>query len=214
MKQTSLKYRDLALFAMFAAIVLLLGLTPLGFIPLVVIKATIVHVPVILGSILLGPKKGAALGGLFGLCSLITNTVSPALTSFVFTPFYAMPGQQHGSWLSLIICFIPRILVGIIPYFVYTGLQKAMKHNSKAELLSLGIAGISGAMLNTVLVMSLIYLLFGESYAAARGLPAEALTGAILAVVGTNGVAEALIAAILTGAIGKILLKLQRKHTQ
>ncbi|MFR5069343.1 MAG: ECF transporter S component [Eubacteriales bacterium] len=100
MNKLNVKYRDLVLLALFAAIVLVLGFTPLGFIPLVVIKATIVHIPVIIGSIVLGPKKGAILGALFGICSLITNTVSPALTSFVFTPFYPLPGQEHGSWLS------------------------------------------------------------------------------------------------------------------
>ena len=91
MNKLNVKYRDLVLLALFAAIVLVLGFTPLGFIPLVVIKATIVHIPVIIGSIVLGPKKGAILGALFGVCSLITNTVSPALTSFVFTPFYPLP---------------------------------------------------------------------------------------------------------------------------
>ncbi len=214
MNQTKRTYYDLVLWALFAAIVLLLGFTPLGFIPLVVIKATIVHVPVILGSVLLGPKKGAVLGALFGLCSLITNTVSPALTSFAFTPFYPLPGQEHGSWLSLFVCFVPRILVGIIPYFVYVGLQKAMHHNRKAEFLSLAAAGISGALINTGLVMGLIYVLFGESYAAARNLAADALIWAILAVVGTNGVAEAAVAAICTCGIGKILLQLKRRKGQ
>ncbi len=214
MNQSTLKYRDLVLLALFAAIVLVLGLTPLGFIPLAVIKATIVHVPVIIGSIVLGPKKGAILGALFGVCSLISNTVSPALTSFAFTPFYPLPGQEHGSWLSLIICFIPRILVGIVPYFVYRGLQKLMKHNGKAEFVSLAIAGIAGSMTNTVLVMGLIGLMFGDSYAAVTNTAASALLLTLLGVVGTSGAAEAAIAGILTCVIAKVLLKLKRSQKQ
>ena len=214
LNKLNVKYRDLVLLALFAAIVLVLGFTPLGFIPLVVIKATIVHIPVIIGSIVLGPKKGAILGALFGICSLITNTVSPALTSFVFTPFYPLPGQEHGSWLSLIICFVPRILVGIVPYFVYAGLLKLMKHNSKAEFVSLAVAGVCGSMVNTILVMGLIGLMFGDSYAAANNIASDALLGTIMFVVGTNGVAEAVIAGIITCVIAKVLLKLKRSQKQ
>ena len=161
---------------------------------------------------MLGPKKGAILGALFGVCSLITNTVTPALTSFVFTPFYPLPGQEHGSWLSLIICFVPRILVGIVPYFVYVGLQKLMKHNSKAEFFSLAVAGVCGSMVNTTLVMGLIGLMFGDSYAAANNIASDALLGTIMFVVGTNGVAEAVIAGIITCVIAKVLLKLKRSQ--
>ena len=131
-----------------------------------------------------------------------------------FTPFYPLPGQEHGSWLSLIICFVPRILVGIVPYFVYAGLQKLMKHNSKAEFVSLAVAGVCGSMVNTILVMGLIGLMFGDSYAAANNIASDALLGTIMFVVGTNGVAEAVIAGIITCVIAKVLLKLKRSQKQ
>ena len=67
--------------AMMAAIVILLANTPLGLIQLPTIKATTTHIPVILGAILLGPMAGAILGGVFGLCSLISNTVAPVAAS-------------------------------------------------------------------------------------------------------------------------------------
>ena len=54
----------------------------------------------------------------FGLTSFINNTMNPTPTSFVFTPFYSIAGVS-GGWGSVIICFLPRILVGIIPYYVY-----------------------------------------------------------------------------------------------
>ena len=53
--------------ALMAAIVILLANTPLGMIQLPVIKATTVHIPVILGAVLLGPMAGAVLGGVFGI---------------------------------------------------------------------------------------------------------------------------------------------------
>ena len=42
---------------MFLAILLLLALTPLGFITLGPLNSTTMHIPVIIGSIVLGPKS-------------------------------------------------------------------------------------------------------------------------------------------------------------
>ena len=72
--------------AMMAAIVVLLANTPLGMIQLPIIKATTTHIPVIIGAILLGPMAGAVLGGVFGLCSLVSNTVAPVAASICFSP--------------------------------------------------------------------------------------------------------------------------------
>jgi uncharacterized membrane protein len=208
MKNVSQKTVGLVQLALLGAIIVLMTLIPfLGYIPLGVIRATIIHVPVIIGSILLGPKKGAALGFLFGLTSLLNNTFNPTITSFVFTPFYSAAGLG-GNPLSLIICFVPRILVGIVPYYVYQLLTKKCFHQKKGHVVSLGIAGIAGAMTNTILVMNMIYLFFGQSYAQAREIAFSQLyTVAILPVVGINGVLEAIISAILVTAVTKPLLK-------
>ena len=211
MNQATVKYRDFVLLALFTAIVFVLGLTPLGMVPLGLIKATTLHIPVIIGCLLLGPRYGAVLGFMFGLVSFLSNTMSPAALSFAFTPLIPVPGTPNGSPLSLIICFVPRILVGVVPWFVYRGLQKLMKESSRGEVLSMAIAGAVGAVLNTALVMSLIYFLFRDAYASLKGVPVEAVAGLVLGVVGTNGVAETALAAVLTPALGKILLSLKRR---
>ena len=54
--------------ALMAAIIIVLANTPLGMIQLPIIKATTVHIPVIIGAVLLGPFAGAVLGGVFGIC--------------------------------------------------------------------------------------------------------------------------------------------------
>ena len=66
--------------ALMAAIVIVLANTPLGMIQLPIIKATTVHIPVILGAILLGPGAGAILGAVFGICSLVSNTMAVSYT--------------------------------------------------------------------------------------------------------------------------------------
>ena len=68
------------------------------------------------------------------------------------------------------------------------------------------LAGVSGAMTNTIGVMGLIYILFGEQYAIAGGKDPQLLLGVIIGVIGTNGVVEAIIAAILTAGVCKAVI--------
>ena len=87
MRSTKHDTRWMVSVALMAAIVIVLANTPLGMIQLPIIKATTVHIPVIIGAILLGPTAGGVLGGVFGLCSLFSNTTAPTLLSFAFSPF-------------------------------------------------------------------------------------------------------------------------------
>lgn len=195
--------------ALFTAIIFVLAMVPgLGYIPLGIIRATTIHIPVIIGALVLGPKKGALLGGMFGLTSLINNTINPTVTSFVFSPVLAMEmAGVKGAVMSLVICFIPRILIGIVPYYVYAGIRKMMKKGRLSMLTALGTAAVAGSLTNTLLVMNLIYFFFGQQYAVAKEMPYEALYGSILGIIGMNGVPEAIVAAILVTAIGQVFFK-------
>ncbi len=205
------KTRQMVQMALLGAIILVMAFTPfLGYIPLGFTRATIIHIPVILGSLLLGPKKGAMLGALFGITSLINNTMNPTVTSFVFTPFYSV-GETHGNFWSLVICFVPRILVGIVPYYVYRLIQKLFKNRKKGQIVSLSLAGLAGSLVNTLLVMNFIFLFFSQGYAQANEVSIDALYGFILTIIGMNGIPEAIVAALLTVALGKVLLTLQEK---
>ena len=101
------------------------------------------------------------------------------------------------------ICFVSRILVGIVPYYIYKGLKK-VKDN---DALALTCAGVGGSLTNTLLVMNMIYFFFGQSYASAKEMDISSLYGAILALIGIDGVPEAIVAGGLTLAICKALLK-------
>lgn len=90
MNQSRKKTKFLVLLTMFCSIQVVLMLTPLGYIPLGPVRATTMHIPVILAGILLGVKGGAITGLVFGLSSVIINTITPTITSFVFTPFYSL----------------------------------------------------------------------------------------------------------------------------
>ena len=110
----------------------------------------------------------------------------------------------------MIICFIPRILVGIVPYYVYKLTLRFVSEDTRKRGVSgigLVLAGISGALVNTLLVMNMIFLFFRDAYAEANGVAASAVYTFILSVIGINGVPEAIVAGILTLCIGRVLLK-------
>lgn len=192
--------------ALFAALIILMAFTPfLGYIPLGFTRATIIHIPVILASLILGPKKGAFLGGVFGATSFINNTMNPTITSFVFTPFYTLAGFEGGIG-SLVICFIPRILVGVVPYYVYKLLNKVSQNKKGTGIVPLAAAGVAGALTNTLLVMNLIFLFFRDQYAAANSVAVDGVYKFILSIIGINGVPEAIVAGILITALGKVFM--------
>ena len=185
-----------------AAIVILLANTPLGMIQLPVIKATTVHIPVILGAVLLGPMAGAVLGGVFGICSLISNTTAPPLLSFAFSPFMSttgLAGAIKAVWIS-VGC---RVMIGVGSGWLWILLRKLKVNTS----IALPITGFAGSRLNTILVMGSIYFLLAAEYAGARNVAVDAVWGLILGTVTASGIPEALAGAVLTGFIGKVMLK-------
>lgn len=123
----NINIKSFTLTAMFLAIMIILAITPLGFIPIGPINATTMHIPVIIASIILGPKIGAGLGGIFGILSLARSTIVITPMSFVFSPFIANPLTGQGDWRAVIVAIVPRILIGIVPYFVYIGINRLMK---------------------------------------------------------------------------------------
>lgn len=188
--------------ALMAAIVVVLANTPLGLIPLPMIKATTTHIPVILGAILFGPLAGGILGAVFGICSMISNTITPALLSFAFSPFLAASaaGALKAVWVS-VGC---RAMIGIVAGWLWIGLKKL----GAKDLIALPIVGFVGSMTNTVFVMGSIYFLLRPEYAEAMGVAVDAVFGLVMGVITGSSVLEALVALVLVTAIGKALLQL------
>lgn len=192
--------------ALMAAIVIVLANTPLGMIQLPIIKATTVHIPVIIGAILLGPGAGAILGAVFGICSLISNTMAPTLLSFAFSPFMSasgIPGAIKAIWIS-VGC---RILIGVAAGWLWKLLTR-LKVNQSIGLL---LTGFVGSMVNTITVMGSIYLLFAQQYAQARDVGVTAVWGLIMGTVTASGIPEAIAAAVLVLALGKVLIQVFKK---
>ena len=191
------KTKNLTLLSLFIAIEILMANVPfLGFIPIGPLRATTLHIPVIIAGIVLGKDKGAIIGLVFGFCSLITATVSPTATSFVFSPF------MSGSFFSVIVAIVPRVCIGYVSGFIYEHIKK------KNELTGMALGSFLGAMTNTVLVMAGIYFLFGNTYAQTLGMSLKELLPYIITIVTTQGLLEAIVGSIISVMVCKVLVKI------
>lgn len=155
------------------------------------ITPTLNHIPVIVASIIYGPRVGAILGGLMGMVSLVTASILIGPSSFLFSPF--APG---GNLNSVIIALVPRILIGIVPYFVYKVI-----HNK----IGLSLAGGLGSMTNTIFVLSGILFLFPDFFADKGG--AQAV---LTLIVSTNSLTEMVLSIVLSLAIVPVLEKIKQ----
>lgn len=171
--------RQITMIGMLSGISIFLGVTGLGFIPIPPVKATIMHIPVIIGAIIEGPIVGLFVGLVFGLFSMYQEITTMIPTGFMF--------------LNPIIAIVPRILIGLVAYYVYTISKNKFKNKSAV----IGFASICSTLINTIGVLGLTYLIYAEKYAGLVGLsPNQA--GIALATVGvTNGIPEALISALI-----------------
>ncbi len=199
--------------ALMAAIIVLLANTPIGMIQLPIIKATTVHIPVIIGAIILGPSAGAILGAVFGICSVISNTTSPTLLSFAFSPFLSTTGVL-GMVKALWVAVGCRILIGVVSGWTFIALKKIkIKGSELSDMIALPIVGFIGSMTNTICVMGSIYLLFSQQYAEAKNVALSAVFGLVTATVAASGIPEAIVALLVVAAVGKALLVVVRKKS-
>lgn len=232
------KNRKLVIASMLGAITIALGLTPLGFIPLGLINATTMHIPVIVAGILEGPIVGMAVGLIFGLSSIFNAITRPTPVSVVF--------------LNPLISVLPRILIGLVSYYVYNSIRLVGKDKSKKISIGLWVLIISmllyllyknivtdaktltivlsvillivaigmlfltknykgdlsvmcgalmGSMTNTILVLGGIYIIYAQKYMDIIGRPVAEAKTAILGLIITSGVPEAIISVVITTSV-------------
>jgi uncharacterized membrane protein len=176
--KTRFGIRQITIVGMMSAVSVVLGLTGYGFVPLPAAKATIMHIPVIIGAILEGPVVGAVIGLIFGLFSIFQNITTPSLLSFAF--------------INPLVSVLPRILIGITSYYSFRILLK------KNEPLSIAIGAAVGTITNTAGVLTMIYILYAARYAEVIGKSADIAAKAIYGIALTNGIPEMIIAILVT----------------
>ena len=175
--------RRLALTGAFAALVIVLGITKLGFITLgPTVSITILHVPVILICMLAGLPEGLFVGATFGILSLIQASMNP---STLLDPLFVNP----------LFSVVPRMLVAVVAWGLWK-LLNLIPHMPKA--VSAAITGFLSTLAHTLLVIGFIYLFKGAYIR-------EALGGVgyfgFIAMLGMNVIFEALAATIICVAV-------------
>ncbi len=140
-RKNALNVRKLAIIGVLGAISTVLGMTPLGFIPVGPTRATIMHIPVIIGAIMEGPIVGGFVGLIFGLFSIFQAITNPTPVSFAF--------------LNPLVSVLPRVLIGIFSFYAYDFLRKIGTKKTKWILYILWISivaylsyGIYGNIVN------------------------------------------------------------------
>lgn len=182
--------KQITTIGMLSAISVVLGLTGYGFIPFPIAKATIMHIPVIIGAVLEGPIVGVLVGLIFGLFSIFQNITNPNLLSFAF--------------INPLVSVLPRILIGLTSYYSYKIFSK------KNNTLGISIAAATGTITNTVGVLTMIYLLYAARFAEVRGISVNIAAKTIYGIALTNGVPEVIIAVIVTVPIVTAVRKIRK----
>lgn len=193
--------------AMLAAIVILLSITPLGYLKTPLLEITFMMIPVVIASVAVGPLSGAIVGGVFGITSFLQCFGIGGYSLFGATLLAINP------FFTFLMCIPTRILAGWLPGFVAKALANVDKKRAVASFAS----ALSGALFNTLFFVSTFVITFGgqwqtvvanfeTNYAASQGIESvsfgiSSLYNFIIFIVGTNGIIEAIVTAVVGGAI-------------
>ncbi len=158
--------RGVVITALMAAVAVVLGWTHWGFIPWFGgVSLTIMHVPVVIAAVLVGPVSGTAVGLVFGIFSMIQAAIAPT-------------GPTDVWFTNPLLAVVPRLFIGPAAWLAW----RALKRWTAAGLIA---AGAVGSLTNTGLVLGVIGLLGYLPWAVlggvavANGLP-ELLVSAFL----------------------------------
>jgi uncharacterized membrane protein len=184
--------------AILTALLIVMSVTPLGYLKLSSIEISFLMLPVVVGAIVVGPTGGALLGFVFGLTSFL-QCVSG------ISPFGALmwAASPVGAFL---VCIPTRVLAGFLPGL----LAKAMNEKARPSII-FPAAALIGSLLNTILFLGTVLLIFGGNTAVSDFIGFSAGTSIvayIAATIGaTNGLVEALACTLVGAGLSAAVVK-------
>ncbi len=194
---------EMTLLAILTGMIILMSFTPIGYIKTAGLEITLLVIPVVIGGICLGIKGGIFLGLVFGITSY--------LQCILGFSFFGATLNSINPILTPIVCIIPRTLMGLLVGLIYETLTKIIKK----DIITILITSISGALLNTVLFMSLLCLCFYQTdyiQNIKNTLGANNVITFIILFVGINGLIELILNIIVGSAISKTLFVINTKY--
>ena len=202
-KTKKLNTKLLVQLALLVAIQVVMRLLGLGRVPIGPLNMSFLTLPIAVGAMLLGPLAGGILGGVFGLFSL-WDAISGAggMTSFFF---------QNSPVSTVILCVGMRILMGVCCALIFRLFAKLDKEE---KTWSYFVGAISAPLLNTIFFMGYIILVFYNTEIVQNSVAAKGALNPIawvVALVGVQGLIEAVAVCIIGGILAKVLSKVIRK---
>lgn len=195
--------------ALLVAVCLLLGLTPVGYIPIGPVSLTLMCLPVIIGTITQGLKTGLVLAFVFGMTSLFSALGITLVPSLLGTTLIGISVLK-----AVIVIFIPRLIIPITTWLVYNAIAR---RTPKRQKLAVGAGAFVGSLTNTVLFLSILYLLFMPEIgdlSAAFGTTPELFGGLLVGIGAMNGLPEAVVAMVLCVPIVAALKKYNKSKME
>lgn len=195
------KTRYIIRLAMLMAVMLVLDITPLGYIKYGTIEITTMMIPVMIGAAIMGPAAGAILGAFFGITSFLQCLGIPSLSIFGST-------LLGINWFyTLLVCMLPRIAMGVLSGYVFRWVQKV----DRTGFVSYIASALTAALTNTILFTGMVLLIFGSTdYIQGMRGGLSILAFAVM-FVGVNGLVEAIFCTLIGGASAKVLTKIGEK---
>ena len=208
-KMKNEKTRKLAITALLVALTFLLGLTPIGYIPIPPVSMTLLCLPVIIGTIVEGLGAGLWVSLAFGVTSLfqalgITLVPSPLGTYLL----------ELSVAKTLVVIFIPRLLIPVVTWLIYKAVTGESKRRKRVAT---GVAAFAGSITNTILFLGALYFLFIpeiDMLAAAFEATPDTFAGVLVGIGAINGLPEAVVAVLLCVPIVWGLMKYKNKGKQ
>ena len=194
--KTGNRSRNVTLLGLLTAILMVLSMTPLGYLNIGPLAISFNMIPVAVGAAALGPVGGAVLGAVFGMTSFlqclgIGGSSAMGVILFHINPFFAFVQR-----------FVPRLVTGFLVGLIYKGARRFAK-----AAIAGSIAGFFAALLNTVLFMGALVLLFGNTQYLTDLMAGRNVVVFICTFVGINAVFEMLASTVITGALCATLEK-------
>ena len=183
--------------ALLTAILLLMAVTPLGYLRIGALSITFLTIPVVIGATALGTTDGAFLGLVFGITSYAQCFgMDPFGTTLCgIDPFY-----------TAVMCIVPRVLIGPVSSGLLHLMNKVIKtdsHHVGRRMIKHMLCCLAGAMTNTVLFVGLFVGLFGQTeFFWSLGNSVLEVVGVLVTV---NAVVEALVCTFVGGVIAERL---------
>ena len=196
MKNRNRKILSMVEMAMLVALVVVLqlfgGMIKIPFLPF---SFSLVLIPIVIGSIILSYKHGAALGFIFGFVVVIQCATGADAGGFILWGINPL--------LTALICLVKGTAAGILPGVIYRSIVGKCV-NKKTALVGAALASVSAPIFNTGIFLIGLSTCFYSTlveWAAGTDVLAYVITG----LVGINFIVEFLLNLILAPAICTVI---------